>query len=528
MNNKVTFGNEATKKLLEGIKILTDAVGTTLGPRGRNVSIDRDYEVVSIHDGVTVANEIDLKDKIPAIGAKILKQAAQKQVEEVGDGTTAVIILSNAIIQEAHKIIATGVNPMSLRADLERGRDKVLKSLTSVAIPINTLEEKVQIATISAEDPALGKMIGETINQVGTEGVVTVEESKSSETLVEHQDGMQFENGFISFEFITDPVKLEATIENADILISERNVTNILELKPFLDKYTLQGRNLVVLAPDVTDSALHSFVLTKLNGGMNLLCVKAPSFGAKQKDWLQDIAILTGATVVSEAASMRFENLEPSILGKADRVTSNKDTTIIVGGKGDKTALGERIDALKLQLEKEDSEFEQEKLRERIAKLTGGVAVIKVGGHTQVEMKERKERAIDAVAATKAAVEEGVTPGGEVVYLHARKELDLNNIGEKILFNALEKPFVKLLSNAGLSSEVKLNELNQTVITKNEGFGVDVTDGEIKNLLKAGIIDPVKVAKSAINNAVSVAVQLISIDAVITKVEDKPNGNSSR
>lgn len=518
---QILSDQKVKEKLLNGVNILANAVGTTLGPRGRNVGITyttpqgEDVEYKILHDGVTVASSINLEDKYEDFAVQIVRQAAQKQVDQVGDGTTVVCILAQAIFSECIKIISTGVNAMSLVKGLEEGAQKLINEFDTAAQPINTLGEKIQIATISAEDDVLGKMIGETLHKIGTDGIITVEESNSSETIVEHQEGMQFDHGYISHLFVTDPQKMEATVENAYVLLCDKNISNILELKPFLDKFVQVAKNLVIIAPDVTDSALQSFIITKLNGGMNINCIKAPSI--KQKEWLEDLAILTGGQVIRGDAGMKLEDIEIGQLGQAQRVTSDKDATLIVGGKGKKEDIEARVSSLKAQLDKEKSEYEKSKLEERIAKLGKGVAVIKVGGYTEVEMKERKERAMDAVAATKAAIEEGIVPGGEVIYLQALLKLG-DSIADNILKRSLRKPFNKLVENAGMDSGEMYGSLSKSLTL---GNGIDVTDRKIKDMIKAGIVDPVKVAKSAIRNAVSVAIQLMTVDVLISEPREE-------
>lgn len=513
MSNQILYNQKARARLLKGTEAIAKAVGSTLGPRGQNVAIDRGYDMQVVHDGVTVAKSIELKDPFANAGVRIVREAANKQVDEVGDGTTVVTILAFAIIRQCMQVIATGVNPMSLRSGLEGGVVKLLKELDKLSKPVKTEAEKILVATISAEDAELGKMVGEIIHKVGADGIVTVEESSYAESFVEHQEGMQFDKGWFVPYFVTDPARMEATVEDSFVVITDQELANINELLPLLNKITQVTKNVTFIAPDFKASALQSFVATKLNGGMNLNCVQAPLLGQKQKDFLQDLAILTGGIVITTDAGMRWDSIELSQLGKAHRITSTKDATIVVGGQGDKEAITERIESIKSQLSRaEGSAFEIEKLKERIAKLSSGVAVIKVGGHTEVEMKERKERALDAVAATKAAVEAGIVVGGETVFLHIREKLDREkNFAENLLYQALEQPFRKLVENAGLDAGQMIERLS----TKAYGCGVDVTDGTIKDFWQAGIIDPVKVPKAAIKNAVSVAVQLMTTGAVI-------------
>ncbi len=519
MSKIISFNQTAQEKLVRGIDILHDAVSSTLGPQGQNVMIDNGYEVVVIHDGVKVARAIELEDAEENAGVRVLRQAANKQVQEVGDGTTAVVILGAAIIKECLKITATGVNPMSLRRGLEEGSEMLLKQLDTIAIPVKTLAQKIQVATVSAEDKRLGKIIGETVEKMGVDGVITVEESKGADTYVEYQEGMQFDGGYISPYFVTNPDRMEATSEDCFILITDQAIVNWPDLLPLLERVLKITKNLVVIAPDVTDSALASFIVNKVQGNLNVVCVKAPLFGEKQKEFLQDIAIMTGGTLISEATGQHFDTIEIKQLGRAARVTAVKDATMIVGGQGSKEEIKDRINAIQSQLDRaEGSDFEQVKLKERIAKLSGGVAVLKVGGETEVEMKERFERADDAVHATQAAVSEGIVPGGETAYFQARKILngtDEKDLGYNILYKALERPFHILLKNAGMDAA-----RFDTSLKGNEG--VDVIDGQVKDMIKSGIIDPVRIPKSAIKNAVSVAIQIMTTNVLITnKKEEK-------
>jgi chaperonin GroEL len=510
---QIAFDKDAREKLLKGASYVDKAVGSTLGPRSSYVAIDRGYDMWVIKDGVNVARQIHLKDLRENAGVRLIREAANKTVDAVGDGTTATVILAYAMMEESNKMISSGIHAMSLRQGLESGADKILKRLDQIKVPVKTIEEKIQIATISANgDSELGKMIGETIDRIGADGVLTVEESKSAETYVELQEGMQFDKGYISPYFITDDSRMEATVEDTKILITDMNLSNINLLLPLLEKVGAQGRNLVVIAQDVADSALASFILTKKNGGMNLNAVQATGVGQKMKDFLQDIAILTGGKVITEDMAQRFDEVTVADLGTADRVTSTKDATIIVGGKGDKKLIQDRIKSIRAQLERDEgSDFEIEKLRERIAKLTNGVAVVNVGGNTEIEMKERKERADDAISSTQAAVLEGIVAGGEVVYLTAREVLDRKDPAEAILYNALVKPFERLYTNAGYTSYDMIPLLMNRKITE----GVDMLDGKLKDMFKAGIIDAVSVPKAAIKNAVSVAIQVITSNTLI-------------
>jgi len=508
----INFNQKAFKKLLKGSNILAKAVGTTLGSRGRCVGIDKGYEHIILHDGVSVAKAIELSDPTENLGVKIVREAAQKQVMAVGDGTTAVTILSDEIIKECYKLISAGINPMSLRKGLESGRDKLVAELDKITTPIKG-EMLKQVATISAEDEELGELVASVLEKTGIDGIVTIEESKGADTWVDYQEGMQFGKGYCSHLFINNPDTEESTIENPYILVTDKSVNDVMELAPLFTDMSKQNlNNLVIIAPEIGGTALPSLITTKMKGAANILCIHAPEAGEKQKLYLQDIAVLTGATFISQQANMKLEDLEIKDLGRADRITSDKYTTIIVGGKGIKEDIQDRVEGIKKAMENETSEWELAKLKERQAKLTNGVAVIRVGGSTEVEMKERKERVDDAVHATKASMIDGIVPGGEIIYEKISHVLDTNNFGERILKEAIKRPFNTLIKNAGYDA----GEMRTLVsISKLDNAGVDVNDGEIKDMVKEGIIDPTSVVKQAIINSVSVAIQLQSIGATI-------------
>ena len=521
MSKKISQGKIAKEKLLSGAQTLTDAVSSTLGPKGQSVLIDRGFEAVVINDGVTVAQNIELEDPEENNAVRILRQAANKQVDEVGDGTTVVTILGNEIFKELHKQISAGFSATMLRKELEETANIVLAELTNMAKPVKTKDQKIQVATISAGDSDLGKLIGETIHNVGVDGVITVEESKANETFLEYQQGMQFDRGYASPYFVTNPARMEATVEDPAIFITDNDITNIFELQELLQSVEKIGiRNFVFFAKKFGDQVLGTFALNKQMGKINVLAVEIGGESQAQKEFLQDLCILTGAALVSKDTGILLTKATVEVCGKAERITSTKDATLIVGGKGDKKLIKERVDALKVQFDRaEGSDFEIAKLKERIAKLTAGVAVIKVGGVTEVEMKERKERAIDAVAATQAAVEQGIVAGGEVAYLKVRRVLgDMG--GEGIMKTALKKPFEILLRNADMDAGKAMAEL-EFKYSDTKDYGVDVTDNSIKNMFTAGIIDPVKVTKRAVANAVSVAIQLATTGFTITNIPEK-------
>ncbi len=505
MSVKIKFGEESSNKIFNGISILNRAVSSSLGPMGHNVGIDEKYQKRIIHDGVTIAKAIQLEDKFEAFGADILTQSARKQVDEVGDGTTVVIILAHAIIEEARKLIATGINAMSLRRELEDSVKSIVSKIREFSIPVVSLDQKIQVATISAEDPILGDLVAKTLQSVGIDGIVTVEESKSLETYVEHQKGMIIDKGYASVYFVTDPTTMEATLEDSHILITDYELTNISDILPFLSKFIENYRLLTIIAPDYGGDVIPSFIKNKIEGRLLTLCTSVPLMGGKQKEMLEDIAILTGATMISKDTGRKLDSITIEDLGRAGRITATKDTTLIVDGKGNKEDIDKRIQSIKLQM-KDTEGWDKEKLKERLAKLSNGVAVIRVGGTTEIEMLERKERVIDAVEATKAAIKSGIVPGGEIIYLQVKT----NNI---ILQKALEAPFRKLMINAGFDPGQMLERI------KGSKYGIDVLDGQMKDLLKSGIIDPTEVSIQALQNALSVAVQLLITDCLIVPDE---------
>ncbi|MBI2593719.1 chaperonin GroEL [Candidatus Daviesbacteria bacterium] len=516
------FDTNAREKLLKGINTLTEAVASTLGPKGRNVAIDKKWGAPSIvHDGVTVAKEIDLEDPFENMGAQLLKEAASKTNDIAGDGTTTATILAQAIVSEGLKNIQAGANPMVLRVGIEKAIEALVKSLQSMSKKITNKEETTQVATISAQNEQIGAIISEALDKVGKDGVVTVEEGKTMAMSVDYKEGMEFDKGYQSPYFVTDSDKMESSLEDPYILITDKKISAMADLMPFLEKFVAVSKTLVIIAEEVEGEALTTLVLNKLRGTFNVLAVSAPGFGDRRKEQLLDIAILTGGNVISEETGKKLDSTEIEDLGRAARVTSDKDNTLIVDGKGSKKAIEGRIAQIRKEMETTDSDFDKEKLQERLAKLAGGVAVINVGAATEVEMKEKKERVIDAVAATKAAIEEGIVAGGEVALLRAVKALDLlkaegeEKLGIEIVKKAVEQPFRKLIQNAGLDEGVFLAEIKKTT----GNIGVDVSDGEIKDLVRAGVIDPVKVARSALQNAASVAIMVMSTNVLIT---DKP------
>lgn len=522
MSKILKFGPDAREKLLKGVNVLTDAVSSTLGPKGRNVAIDKKWGAPNVvHDGVTVAKEIELEDPFENMGAQLIKEAASKTNDVAGDGTTTSTVLAQAIINEGLKQIQSGANPMILKKGIEKATDALVAELKSMSKKLTTPDEVAQVATISAADSEIGKMISDAIEKVGKDGVITVEEGKTLQTTVEHKEGMEFDKGFASPYLVTDTDKMEATLEDPYILITDKKISSMQDLLPFLEKFVQVSKTLVIIADEVDGEALATLIVNKLKGTFNVLAVGAPGFGDRRKAMLEDIAILTGGVVISEDTGRKLESVEIEDLGRAGRVTSTKDTTLIVDGKGKKSEIDARIAQIRREIEASDSDFDKEKLQERLAKLTGGVAVINVGAATEVELKEKKERVIDAVAATKAAIEEGIVAGGEISLLRAKKVLDTLKVSDEekaaveIVKQAVEQPFRKLVTNAGLDEGVCLNK----VMGASGNMGIDVSDGELKDLVKEGVIDPVKVARSALQNGASVAVMLMTTNVLIA---DKP------
>ncbi len=527
MSKILKFDSDAREKLLKGVNILTEAVASTLGPKGRNVALDKKWGAPNVvHDGVTVAKEIDLEDPFENMGAQLIKEAASKTNDVAGDGTTTATILAQAIVQEGLKNIQAGSNPMILKKGIEKAVLALVEELKKMSKKLTTQEEIQQVATISASDGEIGRLIAEALQKVGKDGVVTVEDGKTMEMAVDYKEGMEFDKGFVSPYFVTDTDKMEASIEDVHILITDKKISSASDLVPFLEKFVQVSKNLVIIADEVEGEALALLVVNKLRGTFNVLAVKAPGFGDRRKESLEDIAILTGGIVISEDTGKKFESVEIDDLGRAGRVTSDKENTLIVDGKGTRAKIEARIGQIRRELASSDSEFDKEKLQERLAKLTGGVAVINVGAATEIELKEKKERVIDAVAATKAAIEEGIVAGGEVALLRAKKVLDNvaveageEKVGVEIVKKALEKPFRMLVKNAGMDEGVELSK----VLSSEGNMGIDVMDGALKDLVKAGIIDPVKVTRTALQNAASVAIMIMTTNVLIADRPEPPS-----
>lgn len=524
MAKQLKFGKEARELLVQGIDELSQAVSTTLGPKGRNVALDKKWGAPSVtHDGVTVAKEIELEDPFKNMGAQLLKEAASKTNDVAGDGTTTATVLAQAMVHAGLKAVEEGANPMILRSGIEQAANAVAEEIKNTAKKITTTEERAQVATNSAADSEIGQLIAESMAKVGADGVITVEEGQGLELTVDYKDGMEFDRGYVSPYFVTDAAKMTASIEDAYLLLTDKKISSMQDLLPFLESFVKVSKNLVIVAEDIDGEALATLVVNKLRGTFNVLAIKRPGFGDRAKEMLEDIAVLTGGSVISEDTGRTLESVQIQDLGQADRVTSDKDNTIIVGGRGDKAAVQSRIKQIKSQIETVTSDFDKEKLEERLAKLSGGVAVLKVGATTEIEMKEKKMRVEDAVHATKAAAEEGVVPGGGVALLRARSVLTKIKAtgdeakGVQIVADALVSPIKKIAANAGADPEQTL-----ALVEKASGdHSYNALTGKVESMLRAGIVDPAKVTRSALLNAASVATMILTTEALITDIPKK-------
>ncbi|MDP4031158.1 MAG: chaperonin GroEL [Patescibacteria group bacterium] len=532
MAKQLMFSEDARQKLLRGINILSKAVVTTLGPKGRNVALDKKWGAPNIvHDGVTVAKEIELEDPFENMGAQLIKEAASKTNDIAGDGTTTSTLLAQAIVAKGLKNITAGANPMLVKKGIDKGVEAVVNEIKKISKPIKTDEEITQVATISSSDSNVGAKIAEALKLVGRDGVVEVEESKGFTMSIDHKEGMEFDSGFVSAYFVTNPDKMESEIENPVILITEQKISAIADLLPFLEGAVKVTKNIVIIADEIEGEALATLVVNKLRGAFNLLAVKAPGFGDRRKAMLQDIAILTGATLVSEDTGRKLDSVTVEDCGRAERVWANKDNCRIIGGKGAKTAIQARIASIKKEVETTDSDFDKEKLQERLAKLSGGVAVINVGAATEIELKETQERVKDAVGATKAAVEEGIVPGGGVTLLRAAKALGTvkpanedEKIGLEILRYALSQPVRLLAENSGAEAGWVVKKVEAGTAD----FGFNALTLEFGSMLKQGILDPAKVTRTALQNAASVAGMILTTECLITdKKEDEKDKSSA-
>ena len=522
---EIKYGMSAREKIMVGVDILADAVKVTLGPKGRNVLIEKSWgSPKTTKDGVTVAKEIELEDKFENMGAKMVKEVASKTSDVAGDGTTTATILAQSIYREGSKLVAAGGNPMALKRGLEKAVEVVVEELKKISKPTKEKKEIAQVGTVSANnDHTIGDIIAEAMEKVGKEGVITVEEAKGMETTLEIVEGMQFDRGYLSPYFVTDPEKMEVHLDDPYILLNEKKISVMKDLIPILEQIAKMGKPLLIIAEDVEGEALATLVVNKLRGTLKVAAAKAPGFGDRRKAMLEDIAILTGGQVISEEMGLKLENVTLNDLGTAKRVSLDKDNTTIVDGGGSRKALEGRVKQIRAQIEETTSDYDREKLQERLAKLIGGVAVINVGAATEIEMKEKKDRVEDALNATRAAVEEGIVPGGGVAYLRVLKSLDKLDVsgeekmGVNIIRRALEEPLRQIANNAGFEGSVVV----QKVMEGKGNFGFNAETGQYEDLMEAGIIDPTKVARFALQNAASVAGLLLTTEAMVAEKPEK-------
>ena len=522
---EVKFGSDARTRMLEGVDTLANAVKVTLGPKGRNVVLEKSFGAPRItKDGVTVAKDIELKDKFQNMGAQMVREVASKANDVAGDGTTTATVLAQSIAQEGARAVAAGMNPMDLKRGIDMAVDSVVSALEKKSKKISTSDEVAQVGTISANgEEEIGKMIAEAMERVGNEGVITVEEAKSLDTELDVVEGMQFDRGYLSPYFVTDAEKMRATLEEPYILLHEKKLSNLQDMLPILEKVVQSGRPLLIIAEDIEGEALATLVVNRLRGGLKVAAVKAPGFGDRRKAMLEDIAILTKGTVISEEVGISLDAVTLEMLGSAKRVEITKDETTIVDGVGEKDEIQARCSQIRAQAEETSSDYDREKLQERLAKLAGGVAVIRVGGATEVEVKERKDRVDDAMHATRAAVEEGIVPGGGVALVKSISSLDKlkpanrdQEVGVEIIRRALQSPARNIAENAGAEGSVIVGKLLES---KDDNEGYDAVSGTFTDMIKAGVIDPTKVVRSAMQNAASVAALLITTEAMVA---DKP------
>ena len=520
----VKFEQDAREAILKGVNLLADAVTVTLGPKGRNVVLDKKFGSPTItNDGVTIAKDIELEDPFENIGAQLAKEVASKTNDIAGDGTTTATVLAQAIVHEGRKNVAAGANPMALKRGLEAATAVISQSIKDIATPVTTREQMAQVASISAADPTIGDLIGEVMEKVGKDGVVTVEESKGIRTETEYVEGMSFDRGYISPYFVTNPERMEAVIDDPYILITDKKISAVNDIVPMLERLLQTSKNLVLIADDVDGEALATLAVNKLRGTINVLAVKAPGFGDRRKDNLGDIAVLTGGQVISDELGRKLDSVQLSDLGRARRVIATKEETTIVEGKGEQAAIDARIAQVRAIMEEAKSDWDKEKAQERLGKLAGSVAVIKVGAATEVELKEKKHRVEDALSATRAAVEEGIVPGGGVAFINALPKLDTLSLaddegtGGSILRRALEEPLRRIAVNAGQDGSVIVQEVRSLP----QGQGYDALKGEYGDMLQKGIIDPAKVTRSALENAVSIAGMVLTTNCLVTELPEK-------
>jgi len=525
MAKELRFAQEARNAILRGVNILADVVKVTLGPKGRNVILEKSFGSPTVtKDGVTVAKEVELEDKFENMGAQMVKEVASKTSDTAGDGTTTATVLAQAIYREGSKVVAAGANPMDVKRGIDLAVEEVVKELKKLSKPTKDQKEIAQVGTISANnDETIGKIIAEAMNKVGKEGVITVEEAKAMETTLDVVEGMQFDRGYLSPYFVTDPEKMVAVLEDPYILINEKKISNMKDMLPILEQIAKMGKPLLVLAEDVEGEALATLVVNKLRGTLKCCAVKAPGFGDRRKAMLEDIGILTGGKAVSEDLGIKLENIKLNDLGQAKRITIDKDNTTIVDGAGDKDDIEARVKQIRAQIDETTSDYDREKLQERLAKIIGGVAVINVGAATETEMKEKKARVEDALNATRAAVEEGIVPGGGVAYLRCLPVLEKlklegdKKIGVDIVKRALEEPIRQIANNAGQEGSV----VTEKVKNEKGAFGFDAAQDEYADMIKAGITDPTKVVRLALQNAASVASLMITTEALVAEKPEK-------
>jgi chaperonin GroEL len=525
MAKELKFDQDARNAILRGVNILADVVKVTLGPKGRNVILEKSFGSPTVtKDGVTVAKEIELDDKFENMGAQMVKEVASKTSDTAGDGTTTATVLAQALYREGSKVVAAGANPMDVKRGMDMAVEEVSKELKKLSKPTKDQKEISQVGKISANnDETIGNIIAEAMNKVGKEGVITVEEAKGMETTLDVVEGMQFDRGYLSPYFVTDPEKMEAVLEDVYILLNEKKISNMKDMLPILEQIAKMGKPLLILSEDVEGEALATLVVNKLRGTLKCCAVKAPGFGDRRKAMLEDIGILTGGRVISEDLGIKLENIKLNDLGRAKRITIDKDNTTIVDGAGDKDDIEARVKQIRAQIEETTSDYDREKLQERLAKIIGGVAVINVGAATETEMKEKKARVEDALNATRAAVEEGIVPGGGVAYLRCLSALDKMKlegdmkIGVDIVKRALEEPIRQIANNAGQEGSV----VTEKVKNDKGAFGFDAAQDEYTDMIKAGIIDPTKVVRLALQNAASVASLMITTEAIVAEKPEK-------
>lgn len=527
MAKQIKFGDEARQSMIKGVNTLAKAVVTTLGPRGRNVALDKKWGAPTvIHDGVSVAKEIELEDPFENMGAQLVKEASSKTNDVAGDGTTTATLLAQSIVNAGFKNVTAGANPMIMKMGLEKAVEQVVSEIKKTSKTIKDADV-AKVATISAQDERIGSLIADALKKVGKDGVVTVEEGKGLTMEIEYKEGMEFDKGYASAYFVTDSAKMEAKIDDAYVLITDKKISAIADLLPFLEGFIKVSKNLVIIADDIEGEALATLVVNRMRGTFNVLAVKAPGFGDRRKAMLQDIAILTGGTVISEDTGRKLENVTVEDCGRADSVWADKDNCRIIGGKGDIKTLHARISQIRAEIENTTSDFDKEKLQERLAKLSGGVAVINVGAATEVELKDKKERVNDAVAATKAALEEGIVPGGGVTLLRSRQSLQKlkdslaiadEKTGVDILYQALGEPIRWIAKNSGVDDGWVIKTVEENKVAD---YGFNAMTLEFGSMLSAGVLDPAKVTRSAVQNAASIAMMILTTEALVTDIPEK-------